>query len=61
MFWLQAMQQDIARRQSDFDAFNLKAQHLDLGESKMSGYMSQLNSRYTALKNNIKVKPKCGD
>ena len=55
MNYIQAQQHDIASRQPDFDSVNVKAQHLELGESKMAAYTSQLLGRYTTLKNNAKV------
>ncbi len=56
--YFQAMQQDIASRQPDFESINLKAKQLEMGESKMAAYTTQLNTRYQTLKTSIKV-PTC--
>ena len=49
------MQQDIASKQPDFENVSVKAQALQLGESKMQHHTQQLINRYQALVNNVKV------
>ena len=49
------MQQDIASKQPDFENVSVKAQALQLGESKMRHHTHQLVNRYQTLVNNVKV------
>ncbi len=49
------MQQDIASKQPDFETVSVKAQALQVGESKMQQYAQQLVDRYQTLGNATKV------
>ena len=49
------MQQDIASKQPDFENVTVKAQALQIGETKMQHHTQQLVTRYETLVNNVKV------
>ena len=53
------MQQDIASKQPDFENVTVKAQALQIGETKMQHHTQQLVTRYETLVNNVKVNFKC--
>ncbi len=52
---LQAMQQDVASKQPDFESVNVKAQALQVGEVKMQQQAQQLVNRYQTLVDSVKV------
>ena len=51
----QAVQQEVASKQPEFDSLAVCAPHLQAAQARMEATSNQLNDRYTALKTQAKV------
>ena len=51
----QAVQQEVASKQPDFDSLAMSAPHLEATQSKIESSATLLNNRYAALKLHAKV------